>query len=126
MRNGNIGFIDFNIDHPKVREVIEKWLRAFVPTLKDQSALFSYCLSNEPAYVKSGTDKFSRPKFAKYLQSIHGEIGKLNVLYGTSYKSFDDVAPANWSARPKDVLGLRHTGIGAGSIRSTSRNGING
>ncbi len=107
VRNGNIGFIDFNIDHPKAREAIEKWLRVFVPTLKDQSALLGYCLSNEPAYVQSGKDKYSRPKFVQDLQGIHGDIAKLNALYGTNYKSFDDVAVPNWSDRPKEVAALR-------------------
>ena len=88
VRNGNIGFIDFNVDHPKAREAIEKWLRAFVPTIKDSPALFSYCLSNEPAYVQAGKDEFSRPKFVAYLRAgACGEIAKLNAArMGRSYK----------------------------------------
>jgi hypothetical protein len=105
VRNGNVGFIDFNIDHPKVRETIEKWIRAFAATLKGSSALFSYCLTNEPAYVQSGKDPYSRPKFVKYLLGIHGEIATLNALYVTTYKTFDEVpVPATYAmpAKPNE------------------------
>ena len=103
LRNGNIGFLNYNIDHPKARQVIEQWLRAVVPVVKDQPALFSYCLSNEPAYVQSGKDPYSRPKWVKYLQDVHGDIAALNALYGTSYKGFEDVVVPTRFDMPKQL-----------------------
>jgi hypothetical protein len=84
-------FIQYDIDHPKAREIIEKWLRTAVSAVKDQPALFSFCLANEPVYVSSGRDVYSKPLFAAYLQREHGSIGNLNSLYKTNYTSFDDV-----------------------------------
>jgi beta-galactosidase GanA len=55
--------------------------------------------------VQSGKDVYSRPKFVKYLQEVHGEIAKLNALYGTTYKTFEEVAvPTSYSmpAKPNE------------------------
>lgn len=81
----------YNIDHPKAKQVIEQWLRAIVPLVKDSPALFSFCLSNEPTYGNSGRDPYSRPAWIAYLKRKHGNIETLNKLYGTRYTKFDDV-----------------------------------
>jgi len=85
------GFINYNIDHPKAREVIEDWLRAIVPLVKDSPALFSLNLANEPTYGNSGRDIYSAPRWVQYVQDLHGNIATLNQLYGTSYTSFSEV-----------------------------------
>src|SRR5205085_5293400 len=85
-----------NVDHPKQREVIETWLRKFSESLKGQPALMSFCLSNEPAYGGSGQDPYSRPMWTEFLKKRHGEIGKLNALYGTTFKNFEEVPPGGW------------------------------
>ena len=62
--------------------------------VKDKPALLSICLSNEPVYDKSGKTRETLPLYRQYLKEIHGgEIAKLNALYGTRYKSFDEVVP---------------------------------
>jgi hypothetical protein len=89
------GFIQFNIDHPNARKVIRQWLEAIVPFVKDEPALFSFNLSNEPTYANSGRDKYSRPLWIEYLKGQHKTIEKLNGLYGTKYKSFEEVPVPN-------------------------------
>lgn len=87
----NNGAPFMNIDHPAERKVIEAWLRQVARLLKDEPALFSYCLSNEPAYGGSGRDKWSAPAWHDYLKEKHKTIDVLNALYGTKYQSFDEV-----------------------------------
>ncbi|HTL29361.1 MAG TPA: beta-galactosidase [Tepidisphaeraceae bacterium] len=87
----NNGTPFMNIDHPAERKVIESWLRQVARLLKDEPALFSYCLSNEPAYGSSGRDKWSAPAWHEYLKEKHKAIESLNALYGTKYKSFEEV-----------------------------------
>jgi hypothetical protein len=85
------GFIKYNIDHPRARAVIQKWLELFIPRVKDHPALNSFCLSNEPMYVNSGRDPYSRPLWPEYLKRRHGKIEVLNALYGKTFKSFQEV-----------------------------------
>ena len=67
--------------------------------VKDKPALLSICLSNEPVYNKSGKTRKTLPLYRQYLKDIHGgDIAKLNALYNTHYKSFDEV-----SAQPRLV-----------------------
>jgi hypothetical protein len=91
LTNGNIGFLTFNIFHPKARAAIQKWAEVMAADLKDKPALHSVCLANEPVYISSGRDSYTRPAFTEYLKQKHQHIGTLNVLYGTSYKDFDEV-----------------------------------
>lgn len=89
----NSGFPNLNINHPKVREVIRKWLEAIIPTIKDEPALFSVCLANEPTSHIAGREPYTRQKWVDYLKKQHRSIEALNTLYGTKYESFDDVPP---------------------------------
>lgn len=84
-------WIKYNIDEPKSREIIEDYLRALLPLLKNYPALQNICLSNEPSYDTTNFYEFYNPRFRKYLQTVHKDIAALNKAYNTSYKSFDDV-----------------------------------
>jgi hypothetical protein len=94
--NGNIGFITFNIFHPKAQDAMEKWAAALAEHVKNKPALHSICLANEPVYNTSGHDPYSRPKFIEFLKSKHHSVDRLNALYGTAYTNFDQavVPPA--------------------------------
>jgi hypothetical protein len=80
-----------NIDHPKSREVFKRWLETIVPIVKDEPALFSLNLSNEPTYGASGRDPYSRPRWVQYLKDTHRTIESLNAIYTKTYASFEDV-----------------------------------
>jgi hypothetical protein len=88
-----LGFIYFDIDHPIARDAIGRWADKISAAMKDKSALFSVCLSNEPVYQNSGRSKYSLPEYQQYLKDLHGNIATLNELYGTTYKSFDEIQP---------------------------------
>ncbi|MGI8711132.1 MAG: beta-galactosidase, partial [Acidimicrobiales bacterium] len=89
--SANPGSIRYNIDHPKAREVIRNSIQAAGRLVRNESALFSFCLSNEPTYHSSGRDPYSRPLWVEYLRRQHGSLLALNALYGTSYESFETV-----------------------------------
>ncbi len=89
---GGLGFLNFNIDHAAAKDAIGRWLEVITAALKDKPALLSICLSNEPVYDKSGKTRETLPLYRRYLSDIHsGDIARLNALYGTRYKSFDEV-----------------------------------
>jgi len=88
---GNIGWIGFNIYHPKAQETIQKWIEVMGKQIKDKPALHSVCLANEPVYITSGRDSYTRPAFTEYLRRKHPTLAELNSLYGTSCKSYDEV-----------------------------------
>jgi hypothetical protein len=100
--NGNPHWLNFQIDHPMARKVIQQWLEKMTETLKNEPSLLSICLSNEPAYEQGGREPYSRPMYEEFLKMRHGTIEKLNELYGTKYDSFAKVAVAgkDW---PTDV-----------------------
>lgn len=104
--NGNIGFITFNIFHPKAKDAIGRWTAAMAERIKDKPALHSVCLANEPVYNTSGRDPYTHPLFADFLQKKHGDIARLNELYGTTYTNFDQV-PAPPCAMPSEVKAQR-------------------
>jgi hypothetical protein len=91
LANGNIGFLGFNIFHPKAKAAIQKWAEVMAAGLKDKPALHSVCLANEPVYISSGRDAYTRPAFTEYLKRKHPQIAELNALYGTSYTDFAEV-----------------------------------
>jgi hypothetical protein len=91
LANGNIGFLGFNIFHPKAKATIAQWIELMARNIKDKPALHSVCLANEPVYVSSGRDSYTRPVFTAYLKQKHPRLEELNVLYGTNYRSFDEV-----------------------------------
>ncbi|BBH24555.1 hypothetical protein Back11_59000 [Paenibacillus baekrokdamisoli] len=109
LKSNSQGWIHFNIDAPKAREIIEAYLRTIIPLVKDYPSLHSITISNEPAYF-SAVDPINLPKWHTYLSGIYdGNIGDLNQVYGTNYHSFDEVGmpphskavPLHWEATPQ-------------------------
>ena len=91
LANGNIGFLTFNIFHPTAKAAVQKWAEVMAERLKDKPALNSVCLANEPVYISSGRDRYTKPAFTEYLKLKHPQIAELNALYGTSYADFAEV-----------------------------------
>jgi len=107
-----VGFPNYHIDHPKAREVIQKWLETIVSAIKDEPALFSLCLANEANNINGGRDPHSRPRWIEYLKQQHQTIGSLNALYSTNHKSFEEVPvppkePRNAMTRILQEVGAR-------------------
>jgi hypothetical protein len=105
------GYNNYNVDHPKVRAFLKRWIDTLIPAIKEKPGLLSACLTNEPMYGNSGRDQFSRPAWIAFLKKQHNTIQILNELYQKNYKTFDDVPvpplPKAISELPKTVPGLR-------------------
>jgi hypothetical protein len=98
MHAAAMGFLGFDIDHPIARDAVGRWADIISKRLKGSPALLSICLSNEPVWNASGRTKYSVGEYHDDLKGIHHTIEALNRLYGTKYKSFDEITP------PPDAL----------------------
>lgn len=80
----------YDVHHPLAREVIEAFLRTIIPKIAKSPALHSLILSNEPRYVDT-TSPSTKRGWARYLTEQYGDIAELNSVYGTAYRTFDEV-----------------------------------
>ncbi len=98
--DGNKGFLKFNINHPKAKEVIEVYLRSLIPLVKDYPSLHSITLSNEPVY-HANLNPAHLPDWHQYLAELYNNIDELNQIYLTNYTSFEEIAmPSTLGANP--------------------------
>ncbi|MBP3962481.1 S-layer homology domain-containing protein [Paenibacillus lignilyticus] len=90
VNNDNSGFLKFNVNAPKAREIVEAYIKTLVPLVKDLPALHSIIISNEPMYNTS-TDSTAQAPWHQFLAEKYTTIASLNENYGSEYSSFDDV-----------------------------------
>jgi beta-galactosidase len=83
------GFIKECLEDPVTRKVIEDWLRAFIPRVKDKPALQSYILANEPLYFCYC--EYSLRWFREWLKQRHGTLDAVNRSWGTSFATWEAV-----------------------------------
>ncbi|MDR1282576.1 MAG: beta-galactosidase, partial [Opitutaceae bacterium] len=100
------GFVKYNIDHPTARQIHKDWLQRFLPTIKDHPALLSLCISNEPVYLNSGHDPWSRPEWETFLKNKHGTLAAINALYTTTSTTFAEI-PIPSPALTSENIGQR-------------------
>ena len=85
-------FIKYNIHTDIAKEIIEAYLRAVVPRIKDYKALNNICISNEPLFKPERCGDFYLGDWHKFLRERYGnDIATLNKAYGASYGSFDEI-----------------------------------
>jgi len=85
------GFLGFCVHAPEARQVLEKFLCAVIPRIKDHPALHSICLSNEPVSVELTKCRYTRDNWHQWLAKEHGTVARLNERWRAEYKSFDDL-----------------------------------
>lgn len=90
LKSGNTGFIKYNFNHPKAREVVEDYLRTIIPLVKDYPSLNNLVLSNEPVFI-SYKDSVFLADWQQYLTGLYESIDRLNEVYGTNYAGFTQV-----------------------------------
>lgn len=72
-------------------EYYRAYLQVLLPKIKDNPALHSIILSNEPHCFAGPNDVSLKKAWAKYLPKTYADINALNRAYGTKYPSFDQV-----------------------------------
>lgn len=100
------GFIRFCVWDPRVRGVLETYLRHVVPQLRNIPALHSICISNEAENYEYGKCKALCREWPKWLERRFGTVAKMNAAWNSVYRSFGEVpVPKNWNGnRPSPEL----------------------
>ena len=86
------GFLKYDVNHPKVREMVGSYLKIIIPLLKNSKysqALHSLCLSNEPTYPSCRLDsEFTRKQFTAWLEKKYGDIAVFNQASGSNFTNY--------------------------------------
>ena len=85
-------FTKYNVSHPIIREIYEKFLRTAIPLIKDYKCISNFIISNEAQYDVTYIPDFYTVPWQEWLEKTYnGDIGVLNQAYGTNYTSFSEV-----------------------------------
>ncbi|MAV35929.1 MAG: hypothetical protein CMJ59_10755 [Planctomycetaceae bacterium] len=79
------------IANPQTKKMWADWLQEMARVMKDYPNLLGYCLGNEPHYSFTGYCNLCRRAFGEFLEREYSGIDGLNRLWGTDYKTFQDV-----------------------------------
>lgn len=85
------GFLQFCIDAPAAREILETSLRHVISQVGHHPALLSVCLSNEPVSIESRNCSYTQHKWHQWLELRHNTLQTLNQRHQQEYASFDEV-----------------------------------
>ncbi|MBI5830914.1 MAG: beta-galactosidase [Armatimonadetes bacterium] len=91
LKEFNGGFLQYAIQDPRAKGVIERFLRHIVPMIKDHPALHSVCLSNEPLVIDQSRCKTALVMWRDWLRQRYGTIEAVNRRWGTKHAGFDAV-----------------------------------
>ncbi|MFR9502887.1 MAG: beta-galactosidase [Rikenellaceae bacterium] len=99
VNDGGRHFTKYDIDNPLIREAWSTTFKTVVPLVKDRLTTDQgYILSNEPhwftmkdVWATGIVSHYTIDKFKTWLEAKHGNIERLNELWGTSFASFNDV-----------------------------------
>ncbi|GIV06584.1 MAG: hypothetical protein KatS3mg016_2159 [Fimbriimonadales bacterium] len=91
LRQQREGFLKYSLFTPESLTVLRQYLDAFAPRLKDQPALLSICLSNEPMNVESPESPPHQQAWRAWLRNRHKNLITLNTRWKTNYQSWDEI-----------------------------------
>ncbi|MCS7301496.1 MAG: beta-galactosidase [Fimbriimonadales bacterium] len=91
LRQSRDGFIRYSLFAPDSLTVLRQYIDAFAPKLKDQPALLSICLSNEPINVESPESPPHQQAWRAWLRNRHKNLITLNTRWKTNYQSWDEI-----------------------------------
>lgn len=86
------GFLQYNIDMPQARKLIEEWLRFACQEFKEYDVIKTICISNEPAYFTHAFGDYYVEEWQEFLKErYNGDIDYLNRAWKTSYNDFSEI-----------------------------------
>jgi beta-galactosidase len=97
---GKRQFVGYDIDHPKVREMWQRYLAEVVPVIKQRAdGLATYLLANEPhwfttkeAWSTGSVSEYTFKHFRAWLAlRYHGDLATLNRRWQQQFTSFEAV-----------------------------------
>lgn len=80
-----------NMNHPRVRELVENYFEKVILELKDHPALYGWDVFNE-AHFRSD-DPYTVGKYQQWLKEKYKDIQKLNYRWYRRYETFTQVNP---------------------------------
>ena len=84
--------IDYDVNSPEAKEIIENYLNEVIPVLKDYKSLTSFTLSNEPHFDAATCGDTYLEEWQEYLRErYNNDIEYLNIAYQTEYKDFNEI-----------------------------------
>ncbi len=87
-----VGFLKYNVNDPKAKELIEDYLRAFIPVIAEYDSLKSICITNEPSFFSNSIEAFYLEDWQNYLRELYAnDISKLNEAYRSEFTDFTEV-----------------------------------
>ncbi len=94
-----LSYTKYDINNPLARDVQSKLIKAVVPYTRGKNfSRFGYMLCNEPhwntienSWAASPLSEHAYAAFRTWLKERHGNIEKLNSLWGTNYADFESI-----------------------------------
>ncbi len=91
LRQKREGFIKYSIFAPESTQILRDYIAQIAPLLRDQPALLSICLSNEPTNRESPESPLHLKAWHEWLQARHRNLVTLNTRWKTDYSNWDDI-----------------------------------
>ncbi|MBI3921381.1 MAG: beta-galactosidase [Armatimonadetes bacterium] len=91
-----LGAAHYCLESAETRNMLERYLRAAIPLFREKQSLLTYDLFNE--FLYEGYCQDSMREFHRWLVRKHGTIARLNQIWQTRFRSFDEI-PAPFQAR---------------------------
>ena len=85
-----------NLNHPTVREYLDKYFREAITALKDHPALYAWDVFNE-AHHRSD-DRWTQELYRDWLKQKYGNIEEINYKWYRRYENYDQIRPENRQA----------------------------
>ncbi len=92
------GMMPYDIEHPEVLKVIQKFYDTVMPTIANHPALNSIWIANEPEYMNPNERNIAI--FRPWLEAKYKTIDNLNKAWGTELKSFDEIVAGGRKGHP--------------------------
>ena len=88
------GFLKYNVNAPKAREMVEQFIRELVPHIAEYDSVDNICISNEPQFWVSQEQMefFYIDRWHEYLKNVYNnDITVLNAAYKSAFSAFEEI-----------------------------------
>ena len=97
--------VEIDIDHPGTRELVARVMAELVPAIRDEPAVLSWDLANEPYFDMDDWTEHTLGAYRAWLLKRHGSIEALNRAWHTEYETFEQVPPPEEKERERCAAG---------------------
>jgi hypothetical protein len=91
LRQPREGFIQYSLFAPVSLMILRRYIQSFAPHLRNQPALNSICLTNEPVNIEDARSPLQLKAWREWLQARHKTLLNLNTRWQTDYQSWDTI-----------------------------------